>query len=471
MFVLPLALFTVLLPFSHAQQVGSLEKEVHPKLQWSKCTTPGDPSSCQTINGEITLDSNFRWLHRANGYTDCFHDNRWNNYSLGCNSTRDCTENCALEGVDFTYSQRWNQNIYGLKMTNSSMSMRLVTKIDFGTQIGSKFYLLEDRHNYQMFTLLGNELSFDVDLSTVGCGVNAALRFVAMEQDGGLKRYPGNNAGAEYGTGYCDSKCTRTERFVGGEANYDGWKQVNESDWSSPYQGESRACCPEMAVWNSNAHSYQISSHLCPQKEYVACKDRSCDYYIPYSDDEDRLPRCDRVGCGYNPFQMGNRDFYGKGKILDTSRNFTVVTRFEQDRVNQFFLQDGKKIEPPKPKWDELKDTTNGISQDMCTKRADGFGESDFWNKNQGWKGHLELMKTPMVLAVSIDDDDFEWNLFLDSVWPPDQEHEKEVVPGVWRGDCPWQDNEPNYVYNNVPYSTVVWSNLRFGPIGSTIKV
>lgn len=36
-----------------------------------------------------------------------------------------------------------------------------------------------------MFTLLGNEFSFDVDTSKVGCGINAALNFVvSMETPG-----------------------------------------------------------------------------------------------------------------------------------------------------------------------------------------------------------------------------------------------------------------------------------------------
>jgi hypothetical protein len=39
---------------------------------------------------------------------------------------------------------------------------------------------------YQMVYLLNRELSFDVDLSTVGCGFDASLFFVAMEEDGGM---------------------------------------------------------------------------------------------------------------------------------------------------------------------------------------------------------------------------------------------------------------------------------------------
>ncbi|KAM7208219.1 Exoglucanase 1 [Naviculisporaceae sp. PSN 640] len=470
---IPLAILAVHSAISaNAQQVGTFNREIHPKLQWSKCTpSSGSVPSCQTVEGEITLDSNYRWLHSTEGlgYTNCFDTDQWATWSGGCNSTQECTEKCALEGA--SYDPRTGQGGNGIKVVNDSLSMKLVIRGDFWEQIGSKFYLLADQHRYEMFTLLGNEFTFDVNLSTVGCGVNAALRFVAMDEDGGMKKFPGNKAGAEYGTGYCDSKCPRNERYVGGVANFDGWKRANESDWTSPYEGELRACCPEMAVWNSNAHSYQVSSHLCPKNEYTVCKDKSCDYYIPYSDDEDRLERCDKWGCSYNPFQMGNRDFYGKGKTVDTSKKFTVVTRFEEDQVVQFFVQDGKKIETPKPKWDELKDVKNGISQETCSKKTDVFMERDFWNFNNGWKTHLELMKTPMVLVMSIDDDDWGWNLFLDSVWPPEKEGDMEE-PGALRGDClPWENNDPRYVRAYSPFSTVVWSNIRFGPIGSTVKV
>lgn len=69
---------------------------------------------------------------------------------------------------------------------------------------------------YQMFTLMGNEFAFDVDLSTVECGLNSALYFVAMEADGGMGSFPTNEAGAKYGTGYCDAQCARDLKYIGG---------------------------------------------------------------------------------------------------------------------------------------------------------------------------------------------------------------------------------------------------------------
>ena len=59
---------------------------------------------------------------------------------------------------------------------------------------------METDTKYQMFNLINNEFTFDVDVSNLPCGLNGALYFVEMASDGGLGK--GNNkAGAKYGTG------------------------------------------------------------------------------------------------------------------------------------------------------------------------------------------------------------------------------------------------------------------------------
>lgn len=40
-----------------------------------------------------------------------------------------------------------------------------------------------------------------------------------MDADGGLSEYSGNEAGAAYGTGYCDSQCPRDLKFINGEVS------------------------------------------------------------------------------------------------------------------------------------------------------------------------------------------------------------------------------------------------------------
>jgi cellulose 1,4-beta-cellobiosidase len=140
------------------------------------------------------------------GYENCYDGNEWTSV---CSSNTDCAENCALEGA--TYG-----TTYGATTSGDALTLKFVTEHQYGTNIGSRFYLMENDQAYQMFTLAGNEFAFDVDLSTVECGINSALYFVAMEPDGGMSSYPTNAAGAKYGTGYCDAQCARDLKFIGG---------------------------------------------------------------------------------------------------------------------------------------------------------------------------------------------------------------------------------------------------------------
>jgi len=65
--------------------------------------------------------------------------------------------------------------------------------------------MMDTENKYEMFKLLNQEFTFDVDVSNLPCGLNGALYFVEMEADGGMAKHPGNRAGAKYGTGYCDA--------------------------------------------------------------------------------------------------------------------------------------------------------------------------------------------------------------------------------------------------------------------------
>jgi len=76
--------------------------------------------------------------------------------------------------------------------------------------------------------------------------------------------------------------------------------------------------------------------------------------------------------------------------------------------------------------------------------------------------------------------------LWLDSSYPP----EKAGTPGGDRGDCAQSSGAPKDVESNIPNayvsclpmprtttgvansfrSQVIWSNIRFGPVGSTVK-
>ncbi|KAK0631560.1 cellobiohydrolase from Melanocarpus Albomyces complexed with Cellotetraose [Immersiella caudata] len=461
---------------STSQQIGTYNRESHPSLSWTHCAAA---NTCSPVNGSLTVDQRKRWLHPVDNYSDChwFGSYDWN--PRFCNTTEVCTDICALDGADY----RPNNGL-GASFANTSVTLAAHTWKDFQTNVGLRFFLLDSSSEsespklYQTFTLLGNEFTFTVNFTATGCGINSGLTFVEMDADGGMAKYPTNKAGAEYGTGHCDSKCSRTHLFVGGKANLENWTP-SEVD---PALGEGRygACCPEFSVWNSNRRSYSFGSHLCSGNGYTICEgEEGC----AVSDGADvAKTRCDAVGCGYNPYQMGDRDFYGEGKKVDTMRPFTVVTRFEAERVYQIFVQDGKRIDTPPPSWDGLP-KEGGISKEMCSKSAEVFGEPDRFGAKGGWDAHVDMLKRPMVLALSINPDvspfppwytedadicsQFETgNSWLDSVHPKGADTSK---PGVARGDCP--TDGPWEVFAAYRNAKVTWSNLRFGPIGSTIDL
>ena len=92
-----------------------------------------------------------------------------------------------------------------------------MTKNDNGQNVGSRVYLMASDTKYRMFNLLNKEFTLDVDVSKLPCGLNGAVYFSEMDEDGGMSRFPGNKAGAKYGTGYCDSQCPTDIKFINGE--------------------------------------------------------------------------------------------------------------------------------------------------------------------------------------------------------------------------------------------------------------
>lgn len=200
-----------------AQKVGNLVLEQHPQLSWQKCSiSSNETTSCSTIDAEVVLDAEWRWLRNANSISNCYTGNQWD--VAQCNTTASCTSTCALEGAD---AQSYRDG-YGITTTGgNTLSQKFVTHAAFSFNVNSRVFLLEPggTDRYQTFVLMGSEIAFDVELSSVECAINSALYFVAMEPDGGMARYPTNEAGARYGTGYCDASCPRSNRFVGGKVS------------------------------------------------------------------------------------------------------------------------------------------------------------------------------------------------------------------------------------------------------------
>lgn len=341
--------------------------------------------------------------------------------------------------------------------------MKLVTHGQYGDNVGGRVYLLENDNTYKMFKLLNREFTFDVDVSTLECGINGALYFVEMEADGGTGKYLTNKAGAKYGTGYCDAQCPHDIKFI--------WGEANTKDWYND-KGYYGTCCAEFDVWEANKYANAYTAHPCKIPGDYRCEGVEC------GDDSQRQNGiCDKDGCDLNPFRNGNKNFYGPGSSfqIDTTRPFTVVTQFitadgtdngDLSEIKRFYVQGGKKFETPNTNVSGLG-PYNSITNQNCANQKKVFVEPPTFADRGGLKTMGEAMKRGMVLVMSMWDDHEAYMLWLDSDYPLDKDPNS---PGVKRGPCPRDSGKPWDVEKQYANSYVEYFNVKFGNIGTTIQ-
>jgi len=465
-----------LLGLAGAQQLGTNKKEQHPEITVASCTKSG---GCKAEVRSVTMDAQWRWLHdaRPNKYRNCISGSppEWD--SSVCISASDCAENCALEGISATDYE----HVYGVSKVPDGISLRFRT----GEAVGSRVYVMEDDDTYKMFTLLNKEFTIDVEGADLVCGMNGAIYFVEMEANGGLGTR-GNTAGALLGTGYCDAQCPHDLKFIGGEANLEDWHEVK----TGPI-GKYGACCAEMDIWEANTKATALTTHACDEPGLLRCTgdgdnqcgdvkegckcclEEECDCCGRYEGN------CDKDGCDFNPFRLGDEEFYGEGSgfTVDTSKKVTIVTQFLTDdgtdtgdlvEIRRLYVQDGKVIKNAK--------TTNlgeksfdSITDEMCQAQAKSFGmPHDDFTKKGGLKGMGKALGRGMVLVLSLWDDEATHMHWLDSVSPennPDWPHNR---PGVKRGPCPASAGNPHDLRSMHGSATVTYSNIKVGEIDST---
>jgi len=91
----------------------------------------------------------------------------------------------------------------------------------------------------------------------------------------------------------------------------------------------------------------------------------------------------------FNPYRLGVKDFYGKGKTVDTSKPFTVVTQFigsgsTLSEIKRYYVQNGKVIENPQPTTPGI--TGNTITQEWCDAENKANKEDVYPFKDHGGK-------------------------------------------------------------------------------------
>ncbi|KAJ3483010.1 hypothetical protein NLI96_g6591 [Meripilus lineatus] len=432
------------------QQVGTQQAETHPSLPAQQCTKSG---GCKTLSTSVVLDSNWRWLHTTSGYTNCYTGNTWD-ASL-CPDPATCAKNCALDGANYS-------GTYGITTSGNALTLKFVT----GANIGSRVYLMSSDTQYQMFKLKNQEFTFDVDMSNLPCGLNGALYLVEMDADGGMAKYPTNKAGAKYGTGYCDSQCPHDIKFINGEANVQDWTpSPNDTNAGT---GKYGTCCNEMDIWEANQNAAAYTPHVCTKEGPYRCTGTEC------GDGDNRYGGvCDKDGCDFNSWRMGDQTFLGLGKTVDTSKKFTVVTQFitsdntangKLSEIRRLYVQDGKVIKNSNINIPGIP-TGNSVTDAFCNAQKSVFGDTNSFENLGGLGAMDKALVNGMVLALSIWDDHAANMLWLDSNYPTTADASK---PGVSRGPCATTSGNPKDVESQVPNSSVTYSNIKFGDIDST---
>jgi len=422
--------------------------------------------NCQKVSTTVSLDSNWRWVHDES-LTNCYDGNLWDDEL--CPDAATCSENCFLEGVS---TADW-KSPYGIEVDGKgAMSMKFVTIGPYSTNIGSRVFLVDESGDqYYKFNLKNKEFAMDVDVSQLPCGLNGAVYFVEMDLDGGLS-YPTNEAGPAYGTGYCDAQCPHDMKYINGEANCEEW-EPSDNDVNSG-KGHYGSCCFELDLWEANTQGNAFTNHPCDAKIVggYMCEGTECG---DNASDERYDGVCDKDGCDFNPWRMGDRTFYGEGSdfTIDTTKPLTYVTQFITDdgtdsgelvEIRRVWVQDGQVIEntqtnqPGMQNWDS-------ITEEMCAETKVVFDDMDDHAEKGGLKAMGDSMDRGHVLVMSFWDDHDASMLWLDSDYPLDKD---PSIPGVSRGPCPQDSGDPADMESTYPDATVFYSNVKIGPLGST---
>jgi len=455
--ILGVAAYSSLTAGALAQQAGTQVQEQHPPMPLWTCTASG----CVQELKSVTLDANWRWIHDK-GYTSCYKDSSWN--KALCPDPEACARNCQLEGVD---SDQY-ESTYGVVSEDDGLKLEFVKKTEYGTNFGSRVYLMDDDDTYKLFKLKNREFTLTVDMARMPCGLNGAVYFVEMDKDGGGARSDGRNAaGAKYGTGYCDAQCPHDLKFVDGMSNTVRWNST-----STPPVGKYGVCCAEMDIWEANSRSTAYTPHPCSINGPSRCDGTDCGD----NDSGDRYSGvCDKDGCDYNSYRMGDTQFYGRHGpfTLDSTQELTVVTQFithdgtdsgDLVDIRRLYVQGGKVIQNSDSSIAGVRG--NAITDDFCAEMKTAFGDINDFQRTGGLKSMGEALDRGMVLVMSLWDDSLANMLWLDSDYPPtaDPSH-----PGVARGPCLATTGSPEYVRGKYPSASAKFSRVMVGTIGSTV--
>jgi cellulose 1,4-beta-cellobiosidase len=401
-----------LLRAASGQQAGSATKEEHPALTVYSCSAT---EMCAPERGAVTLDAQYRWLHAADGSEEkgCMREGNWD--KTLCSDPKKCAQNCAIEGVN----AHGYKNTYGVHRVDNGLQLELT---EGG---GSRIHLTDALSSYKVFSLKNRELSFDVDVSSLPCGVTSSIILTTMDSEGD-KGMGGNTAGADYGLGGCDANCNRGVKFSRGQANLEGWDAESGT-------GSRGVCCPELRLWDANKEAASMSMHPCAGAEPQRCEGDECE----------RM--CDSAGCRFDHAELGVAGFFGKGAEVDTTKPITVVTQFITSdgtdtgllsEVRRYYVQNGQVVSNAAAAADKFPSLAgkSSFSDEFCSAQKEVQGASSA--AGVGYMRRLsEALDNGVVLTASL------------------QEAELRGCAGA--PERPDADAAPSVVFSNIMYGEI----------------
>merc|ERR1711976_42370 len=133
------------------------------------------------------------------------------------------------------------------------------------------------------------------------------------------------------------------------------------------------------------------------------------------------------------------------------------------NEVRRYYYQNGKKVE--NPSFSLLGNKHDSITQQFCEDWVGTTKDGTNFIQKGGMDEVDRSVSKGLVLVMSLWDDHFANMLWLDSTYPTDGSQ-----PGSYRGACSIDSGVPADVEKDQADATVKFSDIKFGPIGSTTK-
>merc|ERR1712154_87242 len=165
--------------------------------------------------------------------------------------------------------------------------------------------------------------------------------------------------------------------------------------------------CGEMDIWEANSQSQAYTSHPCSIESQYICEGTECG---DNASDERYDGVCDKDGCDFASFRLGDQTFWGPGSefTVDSSQVVTVVTQFitsdgtdtgDLIEIRRKYVQNGNVIENSVMNIDGYE-AYDSITEDFCQNYKVAFNDYD----DHTIKGGLKVMGESLARGHVLED-------------------------------------------------------------------